>query len=304
MLTEGKLVGIPTETVYGLAGNALNMSAVTEIFHAKNRPTFDPLIVHTYSKEKATELVTEMPDYAQKLATAFWPGPLTLLLPGNEKINKLITSGSDLVGIRVPNHPLTLELLKQIKFPLAAPSANPFGYISPTSAQHVVNQLGGEVAYILDGGSCTVGLESTIVGPGKKHPAIYRKGGISQEDIEAIIGPVEVMPYSSSNPKAPGMLDRHYSPRTPILLGNIPELLKKYITKNTAVLSFTKDYRQGHPNDKILSPSADTREAAVNFFSSLRELDNLGVDIILAELVPNEALGASINDRLKRAAAN
>ncbi|MES2733756.1 MAG: L-threonylcarbamoyladenylate synthase, partial [Bacteroidota bacterium] len=174
LLQQGEVVAIPTETVYGLAGNALNTKAVARIFSVKNRPTFDPLIIHTNSLEKVLQFVDEMPAQAKTLAQACWPGPLTLLLPRKDSIPDLVTSGLDTVAVRIPNHSLTLSLLEALEFPLAAPSANPFGYISPTTAEHVYNQLGKKIPYILDGGPCLVGIESTIVGFEDGEPTIYR----------------------------------------------------------------------------------------------------------------------------------
>src|ERR1035437_8374682 len=192
ILQEGGLVAIPTETVYGLAANALNKDAVFKIIEAKNRPHFDPLIIHTDSIEKVKLHVSDFPQWAQQLANAFWPGPLTLLLPKKNSIPDLVTSGLPQVAVRIPNHPLTLQLLKSLDFPLAAPSANPFGYVSPTNAEHVAAQLQGSVDYILDGGPCDVGIESTIVGFEDGKITIYRLGGLAIEDIEKLVGKVQV----------------------------------------------------------------------------------------------------------------
>ena len=182
LLCSGNLVVIPTETVYGLAGNALNPRAVAAIYEVKNRPSFNPLIIHTDRLEKVTEYVASVPRVAQELAQAFWPGPLTLLLPKTDKLPDIVTAGSDRVAVRIPKHPLALALLSELDFPLAAPSANPFGYISPTTVAHVEEQLGDKIAYILDGGSCSVGIESTIVGVEDNKLEVYRRGGISIED--------------------------------------------------------------------------------------------------------------------------
>src|SRR6187551_118197 len=196
LLQQGDLVGIPTETVYGLAGNALNSSAVAKIFSVKERPTFDPLIVHVPDFESATKYAESIPDQAILLAKKFWPGPLTLLLKRKSIIGDLVTSGLDTVGLRCPNHSFTRELLLSLDFPLAAPSANPFGYVSPTTAQHVNEQLGTKIQYILDGGSCDVGIESTIIGFEKEMPVVYRTGGLSLEKLETIIGKVELQTHS------------------------------------------------------------------------------------------------------------
>ncbi|WP_018343653.1 L-threonylcarbamoyladenylate synthase [Cytophaga aurantiaca] len=302
ILQQAKIVAIPTETVYGLAGNALDVIAVAQIFSVKKRPSFDPLIVHTHSIEALKNFVTEIPKQALQLAQAFWPGPLTLLLPKKNNIPDLVTSGLDRVAVRIPNHPLTLELLQSLDFPLAAPSANPFGYISPTTAQHVADQLGNEVEYILDGGACTIGVESTIVGWENNIPTVMRVGGLSIEEIERVIGPVNIQAVSSSNPAAPGMLKSHYAPRIPMIEGNIEELITQHASKKIAVLSFQKAYPSVYKN-YILSAKGDTTEAAQHLFAAMRELDTCGAEVILTEYVPATGLGLAINDRLKRACA-
>lgn len=304
VLENGQLVAIPTETVYGLAANAIDIVAVARIFEAKNRPTFDPLIVHTYSLEKAYEFVDDIHPKLLKLAQSFWPGPLTLLLPKKSIIPDLVTSGLDRVGVRIPNHPLTLKLLKQLPFPLAAPSANPFGYISPTSAKHVNDQLGAKIEYILDGGSCQVGLESTIVGEEQGEIIIYRLGGLAIEAIKEVVGEVSVQLNQSSNPKAPGQLKSHYAPKKPIFIGNITELQQLHADKKLGIIIFgDSHFSQSNMLIKNLSPSQNYQEAAINLFSFLRELDESIVDVILCELLPEESLGLAINDRLRRAAS-
>src|SRR3989337_2200969 len=206
LLQAGELVAIPTETVYGLAGNALNLSSVTKIFEVKGRPQFDPLIVHVPDFKAVPVYAREIPEQAKILAKQFWPGPLALLLNKKESISDLVTSGLDTVGLRCPDHPITHDLLKSLGFPLAAPSANPFGYVSPTRPEHVEEQLGNKIGYILDGGVCPVGIESTIVGFEYDMPVVRRLGGLTLEKIESIIGKVRVQINSSSNPKAPGQL--------------------------------------------------------------------------------------------------
>ena len=304
LLKIGQLVAIPTETVYGLAANAFDIEAVTRIFDAKKRPTFDPLIVHTHSFETLNEFVENIHPKLIKLAQIFWPGPLTLLLSKKSIIPDLVTSGLDRVGVRIPNHPLTLELLKQLPFPLAAPSANPFGYISPTSAKHVNDQLGSKIEYILDGGSCQVGLESTIVGEEHGEIIIYRLGGLAIESIKEVIGDVSVQLNQSSNPKAPGQLKSHYAPKKPIFIGNITELIKRHADKKIGAIIFgDRHFSQSNIVIKNLSPTYNYKEAAINLFSFLRELDDSNVDIILCELLPEVNLGLAINDRLIRAAS-
>ncbi|MBS1507384.1 MAG: threonylcarbamoyl-AMP synthase [Bacteroidetes bacterium] len=302
LLEEGKLVAIPTETVYGLAGNALNEEAVTEIYLAKNRPYFDPLIVHVGSVEAVSDYVEEIPRQASELMRRFWPGPLTILLPKKSIVPDLVTAGLDRVGIRCPDHPLTLQLLKKLSFPLAAPSANPFGYVSPTNPAHVNEQLGNKIDYILDGGECKVGVESTIVGFENGNSIVYRVGGLSVEDIESVIGKVIVNTHSDSNPQAPGQLTSHYAPGKPLLLGNIQQLYSQHKNKSMAVLSYRDEYELANVRTQIvLSPSGNLDEAARKLFSALRELDKLDVEMILTEEVPDIGLGRAINDRLRRA---
>ncbi|MEX2591370.1 MAG: L-threonylcarbamoyladenylate synthase [Anditalea sp.] len=306
LLEAGELVGLPTETVYGLAGNALNLDAVTKIFETKNRPSFDPLIIHTGSMEQISQYTTSIDEELKELANKFWPGPLTLLLEKKSIIPDLVTSGLDYVAVRVPDHPMAMELLLSLDFPLAAPSANPFGYISPTKAHHVQDQLGDKIPYILDGGSSEVGLESTIVGIEQGQTIIYRLGGTEVSAIEKVVGKVLILPQSSSNPKSPGMLKSHYAPRKPFILGNLEELAEKYAASGVkfAVLSFDKDYSFLKASEKfVLSKQRDYREAAKNLFAGMRYLDQADVSVILAEELPEEHFGKAINDRLRRAAA-
>ncbi len=303
-LENGELVGFPTETVYGLAGNALDPLAVASIFETKNRPSFDPLIIHIPSISEVENYTESIPDPLQKLAERFWPGPLTLLLPKKKIIPDLVTSGLDRVAVRVPNHPLAMELLRSIDFPLAAPSANPFGYISPTTALHVNDQLGEKIPFILDGGSSGVGLESTIVGMEGDEIVIYRLGGLEISEIEAVVGQVKIKQHSSSNPQAPGLLESHYAPRKPFILGNLDQLVADYLQQETAiaVLSLDKYFPSLKESQQIaLSKSGDMKEAAVNLFAAMRKLDASECTIILTELMPEIGLGRAINDRLKRA---
>ncbi len=303
-LDQGQLVGLPTETVYGLAGNAFDSSSVLKIFHTKNRPSFDPLIAHTDSLEKVKTFVKDIPDIALSLAESFWPGPLTLLLPKKKKIPLLLTSGLKTVAVRIPDHPLTTALLQQLDYPLAAPSANPFGYVSPTNAQHVEDQLGDAIPYILDGGPCRVGIESTIIGFENNKPVVYRLGGKRIEEIEKLVGTVRIRTNMSSDPTAPGMLKSHYSPTKRLIIGNLEELIQKLNPSKVAVISFWKDYPEVPDNHKfILSKKGDIDEAAANLFSALRKMDKTDTNCIVAEYLPEEGLGAAINDRLKRAQA-
>tara|TARA_Y100000782_G_scaffold85397_1_gene92596 strand:- start:999 stop:1964 length:966 start_codon:yes stop_codon:yes gene_type:complete len=303
LLRSGELVAIPTETVYGLAANALDKTAVSKIFEAKGRPTFDPLIVHVKSAEALKDYAQNIPDVAFKLAEAFWPGPLTLILEKRDIIPYIVTSGNDTVGLRMPNHPLTLELLQQLEFPLAAPSANPFGYVSPTEALHVEQQLGEKVKLVLDGGACKVGVESTIVKCYADQVEVLRLGGLPVESIEEVIGkPVDQIKTSSSNPQAPGMLSSHYSPLKPLYFGSIRENLERFHPDRVGIIWFENDNDiLDSTHQRVLSPNGDLNEAAANLFRFMRELDAIDVDVILAEPVPDEGLGRAINDRLKRA---
>lgn len=305
LLDEGKLVAIPTETVYGLAGNATNAEVVAKIFEAKNRPTFDPLIVHIHGIEQLDELTEPASELAQKLMNAFWPGPLTILLKRKSIIPDLVTSGLDSVAIRMPQHELARKLLSTLSYPLAAPSANPFGYISPTTAQHVQDQLGDQIDYILDGGECSVGLESTIVSFEEKEPTVLRLGGISVEDIEKVIGKVVVNAHSSSQPQAPGMLKSHYAPSKNIITIDEFELLSPTDTNGFGYLGFSDfDYRFDLNDQYLLSKNEDLNEAAKNLFTSLRALDQIPhLHTIVINFVPDRGIGRAINDRLKRASA-
>ncbi|WP_420577607.1 L-threonylcarbamoyladenylate synthase [Ekhidna sp.] len=302
LLENDDVVGIPTETVYGLAGNALSENAILKIYSVKNRPKFDPLIAHTNSLDKVKNMVRDVPEKAAQLAEAFWPGPLTILLNKKPEVPDLLTSGLDRVAVRIPNHPLTIELLTELEFPLAAPSANPFGYVSPTSAKHVNDQLGDQIQYILDGGQCHIGLESTIVGFEGDDVVIYRLGGTRVEAIEDVVGKVRIQVNESSNPAAPGMLKSHYSPGRKMIIGDIAENLKGMNSKSTGVLSFQTTHDVPEQNQVVLSPSGDMDEAARNIFAALRRMDQPHIEVILAEFVPQEGLGKAINDRLRRAA--
>ena len=303
LLNQGKLVAIPTETVYGLAANALDAEAVLSIFTAKKRPTFDPLIVHVASIEAAQYHVADFNEKAMALAKAFWPGPLTLVLPKKNHIPDLVSSGLDTVAIRMPRHPLALELLNKLNFPLAAPSANPFGYVSPTTAAHVELQLGNKIAYILDGGECEIGIESTIVSFEQERPTVLRLGGITLEEIEEVVGTVHLEINQNSNPKAPGQLDKHYSPLKPLYFGDIDKIITAHTQKRIGVLSYMQSYieKENVVSNFVLSKTGDLLEATHHLFKAIRQLDSLDIDMIAAEAVPTHGLGAAINDRLRRA---
>ncbi|MBC3756842.1 threonylcarbamoyl-AMP synthase [Hyunsoonleella sp. SJ7] len=312
LLNEDLVVAIPTETVYGLAGNIYSEKAVKAIFETKKRPFYNPLIVHIPSTENLESIVSHVPEKARQLANAFWPGPLTLVLPKQEHIPDLITAGKDTVAVRVPNHPTTLQLLSQLPFPLAAPSANPFSSISPTTAQHVESYFQHKIKMVLDGGPCKNGIESTIIGFENDAPIIYRLGSIALEDIEAVVGNIPIKNKSEtpegnktkSHPEAPGMLDKHYAPATmTILSNNISEDLKKYYGKRIGVITFQNSIENSRILHQILlSKTGNMAEATSKLYDALHQLDSLNLDIIIAEIFPDYGLGKSINDRLKRAA--
>lgn len=294
-------MAIPTETVYGLAANAFDADAVLRIFEVKARPGFDPLIVHVGQREQVDQLVLEVPPEARRLIHRSWPGPLTLVLPKMERVPDVVTSGLDTVGVRMPAHPLALELLRSIDFPLAAPSANPFGYVSPTTARHVFDQLGGRIPYILDGGPCAVGVESTIVGWSRDELVIFRPGGVPTEVIAGEIGRMPRM-VRSDTPIAPGMLGSHYAPRKRVIVGDLPALLSAHRGSRIGAISLSTDHHAAL--NEVLSPAGDLHEAARNLFAAMRRLDAGEVDLILAEVFPDEGLGRAINDRLSRASAS
>ncbi|MFW5760391.1 MAG: L-threonylcarbamoyladenylate synthase [Cyclobacteriaceae bacterium] len=304
LLSANELIAIPTETVYGLAANAFSPEAVAKVFQTKNRPTFNPLILHTCNLEKAGEFVQEIPEKAKKLANKFWPGPLTMLFYKKDLVPDLVTAGLPRVAVRVPRHSITQQLLQLLPFPLAAPSANPFGYVSPTRPGHVNDQLGDKIKYILDGGPCQVGIESTIVGFEEDQVLIYRLGGLSLEDIEKVVGSVEKLPHSSSQPQSPGMLKSHYAPGKKVLMGDIDQLLAQIGSRKVGVVSLQKEFPNlPADNQVILSRTGNLQEAAAGLFEALRYLDNLPITYIFAEPMPDYGLGRAINDRLKRAAA-
>jgi L-threonylcarbamoyladenylate synthase len=302
-LIDGNIIAIPTETVYGLAGNAFNESAVEKIFALKKRPFFNPLIVHIKSAAYLEDVATDIPEIAISLAQAFWPGPLTLVLKKQPHISDLVTAGKETVAIRMPNHPLTLELLQGLEFPLAAPSANPFGSISPTSAVHVSNYFNDELDVILDGGACEKGVESTIIGFENNQPILYRHGSISVEDIEAVVGKIKVVVNNDNKPDAPGMLSRHYAPMTDTFLtDDVKALIKSFSDKKIGLLLFKDEIKEGHIiHQEILSKTGNPDEAAKNLYAAMHRLDKSNLDVIIAERLPNKGLGKTVNDRLERA---
>ncbi|MBX2903173.1 MAG: threonylcarbamoyl-AMP synthase [Chitinophagales bacterium] len=301
LLEAGELVAIPTETVYGLAANALNTNAVAKIFEAKNRPHFDPLIVHLKSVAEIPIYAEQLSDLGLQLAQQFMPGALTLLVPKKDIIPDLVTSGLSTVGLRIPNHPLTLKLLNILSFPLAAPSANPFGYISPTTAQHVAAQLHGKLPYILNGGNCNIGVESTIVEAKENEIIVHRLGGVSVEELQTVCPNITLHINQSSNPGTPGKLLSHYAPKKQLFLSNnIEALVKEHLPKNIAVITFHTT-AIANATAFPLSVNKDLKEASANLFTTMRQLDQSNFDVLLAEYFPDEGLGKAINDRLQRA---
>jgi L-threonylcarbamoyladenylate synthase len=302
IIRGGGIVAFPTETVYGLGANGYNPLAVARIFEVKRRPSFDPLILHVADPADVRKLVKEIPSSAKKLIERFWPGPVTVVLLKEENIPDIVTAGLPSIAVRMPDHPMALSLIKESKCPIAAPSANPFGYLSPTTAEHVREQLGDQVDLILDGGPCTVGVESTIVSFLDGKPKLLRPGGVSLEEIESAIGEVEIRPVKEDRPSAPGMLSRHYAPRTPIVLDWSEKSLDSYKGRRIGLLAFRKPGTSLKFNHiEVLSKKGDLREAAANLFTAIRRLDDLELDLILAESVPEVELGRAIMDRLRRA---
>jgi L-threonylcarbamoyladenylate synthase len=304
LLSSGGLVAFATETVYGLGADALEARAVARIFEAKGRPRFDPLIVHVPEVTSLERLVSSVPAKARELIDRFWPGPLTLVLPRTEIVPDLVTAGLPTVGVRMPAHPLALDLLRRSRTPVAAPSANLFGQVSPTTAQHVADQLGSRIDYILDGGPCSVGLESTILELCGPFPILLRPGGLSREQIEEVIGPVrlaDVASHDASPQRGPGMLSTHYATRTALVVVSCDDPLPA--AARIGLLAFVPESSvQRFAAVEILSSRGDLAEAATNLFAAMRRHDQRQLDLIVARPVPNAGLGQAINDRLQRAA--
>ena len=303
LLRQGQVVGLPTETVYGLAGDGLNPAALARIFEVKQRPLFDPLILHLADQAAAFALGEKIPSAAHELAERFWPGPLTIVVRKKDKVPDLATSGLPNVALRVPSHPVAQALLRAFGGPLAAPSANRFGRISPTDAQAVRTELGDAVPLILDGGPCAVGLESTVIFLSEDQPVLLRAGGIPLEEIEAVVGPVQHAAPVEDRPQAPGQLKHHYAPRKPLRLVSAVEEIPGQT--DIGWLTF------GAENKSVpflgvvenLSPTGNLREAAANFFRALRRLDDdPRVRVLFATALPAQGLGLAINERLERAA--
>ena len=302
IIKKGGLVAFPTETVYGLGADAFNPIAVARIFEVKRRPYFDPLIVHVSDPADLKKLVIKIPPDAKKLMERFWPGPLTVVLLKKDEVPDIVNAGLPTVAIRMPKHPMALSLIEQAHCPIAAPSANPFGYLSPTTVEHVRNQLGDQIDYILDGGPCEVGVESTIISFSEGKSKLLRPGGVPLEEIESVIGTVEVSTAELDRPAAPGMLPRHYAPRTPIVLEWDQKDFNSQKGKKIGLLAFQEPMSSTKFHHvEILSKKGDMREAAANLFAAIRHLDTLNLDLILAEAIPEIGLGRAIMDRLRRA---
>jgi L-threonylcarbamoyladenylate synthase len=296
-LVRGEIVAFPTETVYGLGANARDAHAVTKVFAAKDRPRFNPLIVHV-PDIAAAETYAAFDDTARKLAEAFWPGPLSLVLPKRPAsgIADLVTAGLDTIALRVPNHAIAQALLKATQLPIAAPSANRSGRISPTTAEHVAAELGDLPAMILDGGPCARGLESTVVRVTGETPVLLRPGAVPRQEIEALLGhPIEVADGDAPI-ASPGQLERHYAPNTPLRLDATE------VEPDEALLAFGPEEPQGALTTINLSAAADLAEAATKLFAGLRMLDQSGASRIAVMSIPDQGLGEAINDRLRRAA--
>src|SRR5882762_4862116 len=302
LILEGELVAFPTETVYGLGGDATNERAVAAIFEAKGRPQFNPLISHVLDAGEARRLV-RWNETADRLAARFWPGPLTLVLPRakDSPIALLATAGLDTVAVRAPAHALAQALIRAVGRPLAGPSANRSGAVSPTRAEHVAESLGDRVQMILDGGPCAVGLESTVLDLTTATPTLLRPGGATREAIEQAIGPIalsDALPSGDQARKSPGQLESHYAPARPVRLGATT------IAADEGLLAFGPDVPAGARVTLNLSPGGELAEAAANLFAMLRALDRPDVGRIAVMPIPETGLGLAINDRLRRAAAD
>ena len=304
-ICRGELVAFPTETVYGLGANALDSQAVARVFELKGRPTFDPLIVHVADPQQLESLVTEVPDPICRLVEKFWPGPLSVVLQKKSIIPDLVTSGLDSVAIRCPGHPVARELIKRSGVPIAAPSANRFGCVSPTTAEHVWEQFGDQLPTILDSGPCEVGIESTVVGFDGVSMILYRPGGVPLEALEEEVGFFKRAGTDDKSPSSPGQLTQHYAPRTPLIIScDIPV---EFAGKRVGVIALCPEAEDKPMKEclavEFLSKSGCLREAASNLFAAMRRLDSAGLDGIIVRPVPEADLGLAIMDRLRRASA-
>lgn len=308
LLGQGKLVAFPTETVYGLGANALDPAAVGRIYEAKGRPAYNPLIVHVADAAAARRLVTAWPDSAERLAARWWPGPLTLVLPKSRDVPPEVTAGLGTVAIRVPAHPVALALLRAAGVPVAAPSANRSGEVSPTTAEHVVQSLGDRVPMILDGGPTTVGIESTVVDLTDRIPCLLRPGMVTREDLEAVVGPVSLAAPAERReaPRAsPGMTDRHYAPKARLLLyrgrAEGESEASKVKARGETVAALVRTARLSGVSAQEQLPD-EAQGFARELYGALRRLDEPGLAVLLVEAPPSGPEWAAIRDRLERGA--
>ncbi len=301
LLQHGEVVAIPTETVYGLAANALNQQAVEKIYQVKNRPSTNPLIMHLAEIDQISQYVSEIPTSAQKLIESFFPGPLTVVLPRKSTVPDWITAGRDTVAIRIPAHPVARALLQMLNFPLAAPSANPSGYISPTKAEHVLRTLGNKIHYILDGGPCETGIESTIVGFENNTPILLRQGKITAQELERVAG--DTREYHGTELLSPGLSKSHYSPNTPVVLcENLEASIKGYADKRIGIITYNHYTNHiEHKDQIILCEDNHFETAAKHLYESLHQMDQRGYEILMVKKFPPIGIGKAINDRLQRA---
>jgi L-threonylcarbamoyladenylate synthase len=319
VIRDGGLVAFPTETVYGLGADATNVKAVCRVFEAKKRPSFDPLIVHVADPDQAARLWKNPPKLAETLMKNFWPGPLTLVLPKSSLIPDVVTAGLPTVAVRVPKHPVALKLIQKSGRPIAAPSANLFGYTSATSAIPILEELGNSVDVILDGGPSKLGIESTVIRIEEDRCVLLRPGGVSVEEIEEFARVERAAPAVSDGPMvSPGLLKSHYAPWTPMTLMDASSgdfmkelhqahkyyLEKELIWPRVGLLLYHKKTGDHWVEcEEVLSPGKDPYEAASNLFKAIRKLDKMNLDLIIAEVVPETGIGLAIMDRLKKAAS-
>lgn len=298
LIRQGGLVAFPTETVYGLGANALDPDAVTQIFELKGRPRFDPLIVHVADPSQLDDLVQVVPQAAKDAINRFWPGPLSVVLPKRNCVPDIVTAGLPNVAVRCPAHPVARQLIEEAGVPIAAPSANKFCAVSPTTARHVIDQFGDRISVVLDGGPSAVGVESSVVSFVNEAPVMLRPGGVTPEELQDAIGPVQPAPVNDSAPASPGQLPRHYAPSTPLRLSTeSPDPDSK-----VGLLAFgPPEKADGFAVVEVLSDQKYLKEAAANLFAAMRRLDGRGLDYIIARPVPEEGLGHAIMDRLRRA---
>jgi len=314
-IKKGNLVAFPTETVYGLGADAINAKAVAKIFQAKGRPFNDPLIAHIADINELHRLSKQVPPVALKLAKAFWPGPLTLVLKKSELVSGIVTAGLDTIAVRMPADDIALSLIREAKTPIAAPSANLFGRTSPTTAQHVADDLGGKIKMIIDGGKTKVGVESTVLDVTVEPVQVLRAGGISVEKLKEVVGQVKISKELEEGFRSPGMLNSHYSPRAKLILvekkgdaqvEEVRRLASKYIAQELKVGIMAKEENQNKYNGfefKVIGKGSELDVCATNLFSTLRSFDKEGFEIIIAEGLEEQGLGLAIMERLRKAAA-